>query len=127
MRVLARGGPVAVVLVFVSLGACLVPNPAFVDTSLDESDENGSCSPDEREPDDDENTAAALGLLNDDAPVLAIEGTLEDATAQDWFTFEGHATSGLVPQPRARATTDADEGVSVCVFVECAGGTSMTD
>lgn len=128
MRVLARAERFALGLAFAFCGGCLVENPAFVDTSLqDAGDDGAACSLDEREPDDEESIATALGPLNDDAPVLSIEAAFEDATAQDWFTFVGQATSGLAPQPWARVTTTSGEGASVCVFIECSGGVTATE
>ena len=123
MRVVARGGPIALAL----LGGCYVENPAFVETSRDESGDDDPCSPDAEEPDDDEIDATPLGPVNDDAPSLAVDGRLEEATAQDWFVYVGEATSGLTPQPRARVTSGPETALGLCIFFECAGGAMMGD
>lgn len=146
MRDLAPVGRLAIALFWMAGNACLAKNPAFVATSSgDASGEDTSsgaassedassggtsadeCVPDAREPDDDESTASALGPLNDDAPVLSIDGTLEDATAQDWVSYAGQATSGLPPRPHARVATLSGTGVTVCAFVECSAGLDSTE
>lgn len=81
------------------------------------------CEPDAYEPNDDEDTAFVLALVNDEALPLFLDGVLETPAAEDWYRFEGDDQSIAAPSIELAAVATDGMELGLCVFVTCKEGT----
>ncbi len=78
------------------------------------------------EPDDTEMTAENIGPLNcPDAAGGQLIGVLSSADDADWYVYSGKDLLTCTPDP-TQGLTIAANGVRLCAFVECTGGTATT-
>lgn len=80
------------------------------------------------EPHEDQQTAFNLGAIDDnDANGSYVCGTLRGANDIDWYTFDGNDALGNKVDPVRSLVTQNGENGRVCVFFECAKGSTTVD
>ncbi|MBL8942834.1 MAG: hypothetical protein JNK45_06800 [Myxococcales bacterium] len=86
-----------------------------------------NCNVDGYEPNDDEASAADLGVLGDGDDPGSIAGELDHDTDVDWFTYAGEDNLGVGPGVAPTRNLDADGGLRLCKFLECPSGIADTE